>query len=451
MSGISEEDRQVNTMLVAPLPPDDLACDQLECSRSARLKNPIPESEAGPHLTQDDRRALTADAHLLEEMYKRWGCIPGFLAAGPRGYLHFNPANVRVAVVTSGGVCPGLNTVVDAIVRRHYFYAERVKGPGASKPAILGFTNGFRCLVDSSYFALEPSLTEGWPRRGGSVLRQIREAIPTYPDAAVIVETLKRFKIDILYVAGGDGSLQKADEVAGEVKSQGLNIAVAHIPKTMDNDIPWVTESFGFQTAVAEAARLVSAIRDEAESNNRIAIVEIFGAGVGHTAAHTALGSGEVDAVLIPELGMVSIPRIVDHLERRALGPGRRGYAVVLAAEKVTPALNLGLPGQSPLVIALEHRFPMPGVASRVFVNQPRHFIRAVPPNCRDQLYCRQLADCVVDCTLAGYTGFSISRWLDAYVMVPFARTVRRKKHLPLDGIVWKQVMNLTGQPDFST
>jgi 6-phosphofructokinase 1 len=92
----------------------------------------------------------------------------------------------------------------------------------------------------------------------------------------------------------------------------------------------------------------------------------------------------------------------------------------------------------------------MSGVDSRVFVNQPKHFIRAVPANAHDQLYCRQLADGAVDGAVAGYTGFSISKWLDQYVMVPFARTAGFRKHLPLDGEVWKQVVNLTGQPEFS-
>ena len=224
--------------------------------------------------------------------------------------------------------------MVDQIVRRHWLYVQQRGAGSASCSDIKGFTNGFRGLVDGTFVALNPQLTETWPRRGGSMLRQLREDPTTRPAAAKVVETLRRFAIDVLYVAGGDGSLQSAREIKGLLDAQGLNIAVVHIPKTMDNDIPWVSESFGFQTAIAEAARLVNALRDEAESNNRIGVVEVMGAGVGHTAACTALASGEVDAVLIPEQGPLNIDLILDHLDRRALGRGRKGYAVILAAEK---------------------------------------------------------------------------------------------------------------------
>jgi len=445
---ISEEERQIRESLDAG---QEFATDpaRLNESLSREVPNPIlDEDDRQSCLGPDSRRAVTADVDLLQRAKEKFGRIPGFLAAGPRAALHFDPVSVRSAIVTSGGVCPGLNTVVDEIVRRHTSYSVS-RDPRAGNPSVLGFTNGFRGFVDGTFVPLNPSITESWPRRGGSVLRQLRETEKSRPDPEKIVEALRRFAIDVLYVAGGDGSLQTAGEIQRLVGPDG-NIAVAHIPKTMDNDIPWVSESFGFQTAIAEAARLVNAIRDEAESNNRIAVVEVMGAGMGHTAAHTALASGEIDAVLIPEEGPIKFERLLDHLDERALGAGRRGYAVILAAEKVQPLLNLDRPAASVLVQELERRFPMRGVASRVFVNQPKHFIRAVPANCQDQLYCRQLANCAVDSALAGYSGFSVSKWLDHYVMVPFVRTAGRRKHLPLGGMVWKQVQNLTGQPDFA-
>jgi len=353
--------------------------------------NPGSEDEPDPYVVSN-RRVVTDDLGLIQEFAKR-GKIPGFLAAGPRDILHFKPDARRYAVVTSGGVCPGLNTVVDAIVRRHWLYAER--------PVVLGFTNGFRGFVDGTFAALTPNITDTWPRRGGSMLRQLREQGAARPDPEKIVEGLLKFQIDILYIAGGDGSLKTAQEVLNETKQRNLNIAIVHIPKTMDNDIPWISESFGFQTAISEAARLVNAIRDEAQSNNRIGIVEVLGAGMGHTAAFTALASGEIDVVLIPEQGHIDIDKLIDHLYRRALGPKCKGYAVVLAAEKIqNPNLELDNPSGSVLVDRIEKRFRMRNVKSRVFVNQPKHYIRAVPANCQDQLYCRQLANCAVDCAV---------------------------------------------------
>lgn len=446
---ISEEEQQIRLSIRARrIFVTDV--NPLKDNLSKKVPNPIPEGERGPSLGFNDRRAVTSDLHLLERLAAASGRIPGFLAAGPREILHFDPASVRVALVTAGGVCPGVNTVIDQIVRRHWLYTSKRPIWNSSGSSILGFTNGFRGLVDRTYVPLNPQLTESWPRRGGSILRQLREAKGSLPDPRKIVDTLRRFAINIFYIAGGDGSLQTAQAIKTIVTSDRLNIAVAHIPKTMDNDIPWISESFGFQTAIAEAARLVNAIRDEAQSNNRIGIVEVMGAGMGHTAAHTALASGEIDAVLIPEEGLLEIDKILDHIDRRALGPSGNGYAVILAGEKVTPELGLHDPANSSFVRRLEERFPMKGVANRVFVNRPMHYIRAVPANCQDQLYCRQLANCVVDCALAGYTGFSISKWLESYVMIPFSCNAGKKKHLPLSGMIWKQVMNLTGQPEFS-
>ena len=257
--------------------------------------------------------------------------IPGFPAAGPREYLHFDPYRVRVGIVTSGGVCPGLKTVVDQIVRRHCLYASRYRVSQGMRsdsqyPAILGFVNGFRGLVEKKFLALDPSITEHWPRKGGSMLRQLRESKKpdARPRAAAMATSLRDLQLDILYIAGGDGSLQTVAELLA-LQSIRKEIVIAHIPKTMDNDIPWVTQSFGFETAVSEAARLVNALRDEAESNNRIGLVEVLGANLGHTAAHTALASGEVDAVLIPEENPICFDRVLDHLDEKALGLAAKG------------------------------------------------------------------------------------------------------------------------------
>jgi 6-phosphofructokinase len=152
---------------------------------------------------------------------------------------------------------------------------------------------------------------------------------------------------------------------------------------------------------------------------------------------------------LIPEENPIDFDRVLDHLDERALGAGRKGYALILAGEGIVPSLFENVGGSSSLEVKLESRFKMTNVSRRVFVNQPKHYVRAVPANDQDQLYCRQLADCAVDSAIAGFTGFSISRWLDSYVLVPFERTAGRKKTFPLDGITWKQVTDLTGQPVF--
>jgi 6-phosphofructokinase 1 len=103
---------------------------------------------------------------------------------------------------------------------------------------------------------------------------------------------------DILYVIGGDGSLKTAHEIAVRNPTR----SVVGLPKTMDNDVLWVWQSFGFDTAVEQATRVINTLHSEAEATRRICVVELFGAESGFVAANAVLGSGHVDAVLIPEV-----------------------------------------------------------------------------------------------------------------------------------------------------
>jgi 6-phosphofructokinase 1 len=393
------------------------------------IPNPCSADVIGTFRDWNKRKCVTTDMEVIEAYYGILNAPPpGFLEAGPRQHLFFDPKQVQVAIVTAGGIAPGLNTVVHGLVCRHELYGTK---------EIRGVRGGFRGFMDGDFVFLSSEVTAPWIHHGGTGLRTLRDG-PA--DVSATVDALQRLGTDILYVVGGNGSLAAAHEIWRAVQERGLRIAVAGLPKTMDNDLLWVWKSFGFDTAVAEAVRTINVLHEEAESNNRICVIQLFGRDSGFVAANATLASGEVDAVLIPEEGPIDIDSLLKHLEPRIAA---KQHGMVVVAEGIDVPLD-------DLVHAIRQRFDgvRPGRYG-VFSNQPRHVIRAVPASPAEQIYCRRLADLAVDNALAGFTDFMISWWLTEYVLVPLGLVVKGIKRVPTGGIFWKEVRNSTGQPDF--
>lgn len=424
--------------------------------------NPVPEEKVGSYRSVDARKSVTADLEIIAEYVNRSKLPPGFLEAGPRQLLYHDPQSVRAAIVTSGGLAPGLNCVVHSIVTRHwttYSINEARRG------GVFGIYDGFMGLFNRPLdkTVLTPSTTEHWLDLGGSMLGARRFHEKDLGDlASRIAENLVLNDINILYVIGGDGSLMVAHEISKVAK----HISVVGIPKTMDNDVLWVWQSFGFNTAVGKATEVINTMHWEAESTRRVCIIELFGAESGFVAANAALASGHVDLVLVPESFLLlsqeqyeaSLNEYVDYLSRTVRDKDR-AHAVVVLAEGVAELLKqkgVQLGGQpvtgkdfaGQLREYLQGRLrDRTGRVVDVFVNQPRHNIRAVPANAYDQIYCERLGALAVDNALAGYTDFMISQWLTEYVLVPLELVTFGQKSIPPGGMFWKQVVSSTGQP----
>jgi 6-phosphofructokinase 1 len=424
--------------------------------------NRVSEEEVGAYRPPKARKAVTADMDLTNAYQNTGERVPSFLEAGPRQRLFYDPGGVRAAIVTSGGVAPGVNCVVHSIVARHSrtYSINPSRGGG-----VIGIHDGFVGLYEKGLDKedLDPDTTERWLDRGGSVLgaRRFWE-VPTEALTTRIAENLHLNQIDILYVIGGDGSLTVAHEVAKKAK----DVCVVGIPKTMDNDVLWVWQSFGFNTAVEKAAEVINVMHSEAESTRRVCIIELFGAESGFVAANAALASGHTDLVLVPEtffpLSRNGCRKLLEdyikHLGKAILGK-ERAHAVVVLAEGVAELLKQrkvifedqaasGADFSGQLRAVLQRRLEdKKGRPVDVFVNQPRHHIRAVPPNAHDAIYCERLGALAVDSALAGYTDFMISQWLTEYVLVPLEMAVMGQKSIPPGGIFWKEVVASTGQP----
>lgn len=431
-------------------------------------QNHVSEDIVGLFRTPTASKTVIADMELLSLFDKQDLKTPSFLEAGPREQLRHDPHRVRAAIVTTGGLAPGLHCVIHSIVKRHIhtYSLDRAHGK------VLGVYDSFKglCHLADFHVDLSPDTTEEWLDHGGSKLGNVRYYHDGQQgDKAIaqmvteITRNLQTNNIDILYIIGGDGSLKVAHQIA--LKNPTRN--VVGIPKTMDNDILWVWQSFGFDTAVERAAWIINTLRCEAESTRRICLIELFGAESGFVAANAALASGHVDLVLIPEVFHLLdtqkaeryLHEVVQHIEKTVENEPHNPHAVVVVAEGVGAVLQekgaslCGAPVTKESFITKfgefiqeqirdAHGDPMP-----VFVNQPRHHIRAVPANAHDQIYCERLGALAVDNALAGYSDFMISQWLTEFVLVPLRLVGEGKKCIPINGMFWKQVVSSTGQP----
>ena len=119
----------------------------------------------------------------------------------------------------------------------------------------------------------------------------------------MIVDGLEHYGIDMLFTIGGDGTIRGSIDIEGEIARRDLAVAVVNIPKTIDNDIPFISKSFGFQTAFSKAVESIRCAHNEARgAPNGIGIVKVMGRKSGFIAAHTALAINDVNFFLIPEV-----------------------------------------------------------------------------------------------------------------------------------------------------
>ncbi|MEM9863535.1 MAG: ATP-dependent 6-phosphofructokinase [Myxococcota bacterium] len=243
----------------------------------------------------------------------------------------------RVAVMTGGGDCPGLNAVICAIVgagKRRYGWE------------VLGVEDAFRGLLNTEYKSprgnrwLGLDDVRGIINTGGTILGTSNRTDPfnfvvtdedgTEACADVserVMENYRRLQLDALISIGGDGSMA----IAQRFIDKGMRIV--GVPKTIDNDLGGTDQTFGFDTALNVATEAIDRIRDTAESHDRVMLVEVMGRDAGWIALHAGLAGG-ADAVLIPEIPYRLGPIAEMIRSRRARGCN---YSIVVVAEGAKP------------------------------------------------------------------------------------------------------------------
>ena len=409
-----------------------------------RFRSPMSDVR----FTPDHERVLY---HAAIEDMRTWldrGVDPPTMeSAGPREKLFFDPSRLACGIVTCGGICPGLNDVIRAIVLSlHHHY-------GVDK--VYGFRFGYEGLVrrhGHEPLELTPDAVRRIHESGGTVLGSSRGP----QDPAEMVDTLEHLKIGILFVIGGDGTLRGAQAISDEAARRGLAIAVIGVPKTIDNDISFVQTTFGFETAVSEARRATYAANSEAEAaRNGIGLVKLMGRDSGFIAAFSVLVDSQVNFCLVPEAPF-DLERFLSLLEQRI---ERRGHAVIVAAEGagqdlMAPTQGLDASGNVRygdigvfLRDKVKEHFKRIGVEISLKYIDPSYTIRSMPASPHDSAFCLLLGHCAVHAGMSGRTNMVVSFWNSQFTHVPISLAVSERKKIDPEGPLWSVVLASTGQP----
>ena len=345
--------------------------------------------------------------------------------------------------MTCGGLCPGLNNVIRGLV------LELVDHYGVT--SIVGFRNGYQGLTDSSEpMVLTRAAVDDIHGRGGTILGTSRGS----RDPAAMVDTLMARGIDILFVVGGDGSLRGARSISDEARRRGLAIAVVGVPKTIDNDIPWIDHSFGFQTAFARAAESIRSAHTEASSTaGGLGLVKLMGRHSGFIACYATLANPDVDFVLVPEVPF-QIDAFLRCLRTRIAA---RGHAVIVVAEGAGQELfesgdAMDASGNKRLAdigALLKERIDAHFADAPLSMRyvDPGYAIRSVPANAYDAVYCARLAQAAVHAAMAGFTSMVVGRWHGRFIHLPIAMATSLRPEVDPHGDLWMSVLETTGQP----
>jgi 6-phosphofructokinase 1 len=411
---------------------------------------PAPQHSGQQHFTRDDDAVLaTASRNDVQRIQSSGQPLPAFELAGPRERLHFSPETIAAGIVTCGGLCPGMNNVIRAIVLTlHHTYGT---------PDIYGFRYGFAGLGTDLHdpVMLSPKLVDGIHEYGGTLLGSSRGP----QDPATMVDRLQSLGIRMLFAVGGDGTLRGVQQIADEINDRGLDIAVIGIPKTIDNDIQWIERSFGFATAVEEAVRVIDAAHNEARGVwNGVGLVKLMGRNSGFIAAHATLASSVVNFCLVPETGLrlTGPGGFLEALEARL---NDRHHAVVVVAEGAgQDLLNCGDPGHDRsgnahlgdiggfLAARIKRHFDDIGMDGTVKYLDPSYTIRSLQANAIDAEFCFALGQNAVHAAMAGRTNAMIGYWNQSFTHVPIELAVGHPRRLDPAGQEWQRVLQTTGQ-----
>jgi 6-phosphofructokinase 1 len=410
----------------------------------AKIPSPLPYCR----FTDDTARAhLELDASDFGP--GRGPCLADFEVAGPRGRIYFDSSKVKVAIVTCGGLCPGLNDVIRAIVMEcHHNY--HVAG-------VLGIRFGLQGFIESyghPPLELTPRVVSDIHQFGGTMLGSSRG--PQKPED--IVDSLERLNVGILFVIGGDGTMKAARRIQEEIARRRSKISVIGVPKTIDNDVNLVTKSFGFDTAVEKATEAIRCAHTEAiGALNGVGVVKVMGRESGFIAAQATLALKEVNYVLAPEcsFSLTGPQGLLPSLEERLVA---RKHAVIVVAEGAGQNLlpDTGARDASGNPVLGDIAQFLCGEIEAYFQNRqlpitlkfidPSYIIRSVPANANDRVYCGFLGQNAVHAAMAGKTGMVVSRLFDRYVHLPLDLVTLKRKKLNITSDYWRSVLESTGQ-----
>ena len=389
-----------------------------------------------PRFASPQRRAVSDQARVSSHLIRDPDAPPAeellFELAGPRARLFFDPAQTRAGIVTCGGLCPGLNNVIRSLfLELHYGYGVR---------EVLGFRGGYQGLDPTRGLepvVLTPEFVHDIHKDGGTVLGTSRGPV----DVGVAVDNLIRRGVNILFTVGGDGTQRGGNDLFQEARRRGHALAVVGVPKTIDNDVAFVSRSFGYLTAVEEAAQVLHCAHTEAHSvHNGIALVKLMGRHAGFIAAGATVASQDVNFTLIPEvpLQLDGENGLLAALKQRIL---KRAHALIAVAEGAGQELlaasgaerdasgNVKLQDIGPFLRErIERYFQAEGIPVTLRYFDPSYLIRSVPADAEDSILCDFFARNAVHAAMAGKTGLVIGLLHDIFIHVPIELLVSQQE-----------------------
>lgn len=402
---------------------------------------------------EGDRTLIRHDAGYVEARVRGSLAVPSFEKAGPLRKIFHPPAWCRAAIVTCGGLCPGLNDVVKGIVQTLWFdYGVR---------HIFGVRYGLEGLVPAyghEPMVLTPDDVDDIHQIGGTILGSSRGG----QDTKVIVDTLSHLNINLLFCIGGDGTLRAAKDIADEVARRRLAISVVGVPKTIDNDLAFIGRSFGFETAVYETGRVITCAHVEAKGAPRgIGLVKLMGRDSGFIAAYAAIANSVVNLCLVPEVpfSLDGEHGVLTALDRR-FGMGK-SHAVIVVAEGAGQDLLKGDERRDAsgnvlkkdigafLKAKIEEHYAARGEPVSVKYFDPSYMIRSVPAQGADAIHCCMLARNAVHAAMAGRTNCVVGKCADVYMLVPIALATVERQKLDVNGPLWQAVVDVTRQGEY--
>ncbi len=409
----------------------------------AQIQSPLIRTEFVP---DDATVAYESDAKTLHDIVAAGKTIPAFELAGPRDMIYHDPAWSKAAILTAGGLCPGLNDVIKFLtstLRNQY-----------GVPMVYGIRYGYRGLNPAWGFSpiiLTEENTDDIHERGGTILGASRGE----EDAVIMVDTLARMNINLLFCIGGDGTARCAHDIAKEAERRGLSISVVAVPKTIDNDIAFIDKSFGFETAVAMAGMFASGANNEAKgAYNGIGLIKVMGRDSGFVAAYAALANSYVNYCLVPESPFTlegnGQQALLPHLEERIK---RKHHAVIMVAEGAGQDLFAeggevhdasGNLLHKDIGLLLKERINTYFKARNIEVNLKyfdlAYTLRSGAAHGADAVFCAMLAQNAVHAAMSGRTDLVVGHWGDHFTHVPIKLATRERKKIELTSQLWTSV-----------
>lgn len=421
----------------------ELTPEQTRIPNLGQAKIPNPRTNS---LFVDDGQGVLVD--ILHGVSGKRARPAAMEQAGARSHIYFDPPKTKCAIVTCGGLCPGINDVIRSIVMEAHH--------GYKVSSILGVRYGLAGFIPKS----SPDVVELTTQSvadihefGGTILGSSRG--PQNPED--VVDALERLNVGVLFMLGGVGTLRAAQAIHEVTAKRNLRTAVVCIPKTVDNDIHFVARTFGFDTAVEKAIEAIRCAHVEAlGAPYGIGLVKVMGRESGFIAAAAALAIKEVNFVLVPEtaFALEGPGGFLPQLEARLK---RRGHAVIVVAEGAGQHLlpQSGLTDASGntilgdisklLLSSIKSHFADRLPITLKYID-PSYIIRSIPAGAADRAHCNMLGAMAVHAGMAGKTGLMVSQLHGIPVHIPLPLVTVGRKQMDLNTSYWQQVMDSTGQ-----